>query len=501
MGIVYKAFDQKLGRTVALKRLHVGVDPGIDAMVRFRGEAETLGSLSHPNIVQVFDFGMHEGAPYLVMEFVTAGSLAEKLRGKPQYPRQAAEMVALLARAIHIAHEKGVIHRDLKPGNVLLTRDGTPKITDFGLAKRLQLDSGLTMSNAAIGSPSYMAPEQAAGRKDVGVAADIYSLGAILYEMMTGRPPFVGATLQETLEQVQMLDPSPPSQLVPRLPRDLQSICLMCLHKSPSRRYRTALDLADDLKSWLDGLPVQARPMNSFEKLIRSVARRPQRAALAGAGLLVIILAVFLGVNELRAQHDRELREKEAQADLAKAAADSAQESLKNLKEMLDLILAPNLRTSAGLTKLEEKLSAEVKKLNDSGPSADKKDKKMVLVRAYSRLADIWRGQGDIDPALTSLNAAETLVKDEALTLKNDAAQTLPKDEADKTALSFKDTLDCARIYQLRGQYRADMGRGLDPAILDCETALSILDGLKGKPASNQDRKEYTRLSPRRCGL
>src|SRR5262245_21319174 len=253
MGIVYKAFDQKLGRIVALKMLQIGLDVGPEEVLRFRGEAETLGRLQHPNIVQVFDFGLHDKSPYLVMEYVNGGGLDKKLQGTPLPPRRAAELLEQLARAIHAAHEAKVIHRDLKPANVLLTAEGAPKITDFGLAKQTEITHGLTQTGAIMGTPSYMSPQQAQGKKDVGPAADIYSLGAILYELLTGRPPFRGATLQETLEQVCMEDPAPPSRLVPKLPRDLQTICLKCLNKAPGRRYLTALELAEDLKNWLEG--------------------------------------------------------------------------------------------------------------------------------------------------------------------------------------------------------------------------------------------------------
>jgi hypothetical protein len=269
---VYKARQTRLDRPVALKMVLASAAAGPEELGRFRREAEAIARLAHPNIVQVYEVGEHEGCPYLVLELLEGGSLADRLAGTPLPPRQAAELALALAGAVQHAHEKGVIHRDLKPGNVLLTADGVPKIADFGLAKRLGTNRAQTETGVIAGTPSYMAPEQAQGRgKDVGPATDVYALGAILYELLTGRPPFKAATVLQTLEQVRSHDPPRPATLQPGLPADLETVCLKCLHKEPAYRYRSAAALAADLGSFLAGEPISARRLTPLERLSRVV--------------------------------------------------------------------------------------------------------------------------------------------------------------------------------------------------------------------------------------
>src|SRR6267142_1768569 len=248
MGIVYKAWHLRLQRPVAVKMLLAGAYAQPHELERFLREAETVAGLRHANIVQVHEAGDMDGRPYFTMEFVEGGSLAKKLAGTPQPAGQAAALVAGVAEAVHAAHQRGVVHRDLKPGNILLTADGTRKISDFGLARRLKGAAGLTQSGAPVGTPSYMAPEQAEGKsRDVGPAADTYALGAILFELLTGRPPFRADTAAETLRQVIVQDPVPPSRLNARVPRDLETVCMKCLRKQSQSRYATAAALSDDL--------------------------------------------------------------------------------------------------------------------------------------------------------------------------------------------------------------------------------------------------------------
>jgi WD40 repeat protein/serine/threonine protein kinase len=293
MGVVYEACQQSLGRTVALKMVLAGVDAGFAELVRFRTEAEALARLQHPHVVQIFDVGEHAGRPFLALEYLEGGSLADRLAEAALEPRAAARLVEALAHGVQAIHDKGVIHRDLKPGNVLLAADGTPKVADFGLAKRLDVDQGLSRMGDALGTPSYMAPEQAAGRtSEVGPAADVYSLGAILYECLARRPPFRGRTRAETVLQVLHDDALPPRGLNAKTPHDLESICLKCLEKDPRRRYATAAALTEDLRRFLHGQPTLARPLGPGRRALKWARRRPTAAALLGVSILAVLGAL-----------------------------------------------------------------------------------------------------------------------------------------------------------------------------------------------------------------
>jgi WD40 repeat protein len=288
MGIVYRARQVKAKRLVAVKMILAKSGAAEPERARFRMEAEAVARLQHPNIVQIFEVGEHDGLPFFSLEFVEGGTLAAKLAGTPLPPRQAAALGEALGRAMHAAHKAGVIHRDLKPANVLLTANGTPKVTDFGLAKSLEEDSGQTREGMVMGTPAYMAPEQARGSvKEFGPVTDVYALGAILYECLTGRPPFQGASVLETLEQVRGREPVPPRQLQPTVPRDLETVCLKCLHKEPARRYPSAEALAEDLHRFLNNEPVRARPVGPWERAVKWAKRRPAIAGLLAAVVLV----------------------------------------------------------------------------------------------------------------------------------------------------------------------------------------------------------------------
>jgi hypothetical protein len=296
-GVVYKALHLRLNRTVALKMVQDSQCAHPEHLVRFLQEAEVVAGLRHPYIAPIYEVGQLDGRPYYTMEFVEGGTLAQKIARAPQPPRQAAAMVEMLARAVEAAHQSGIIHRDLKPSNILLADDGTPRITDFGLAKRVGGDSGLTQTGAVMGTPSYMAPEQAEGKKEVGPAADIYALGAVLYDMLTGRPPFVGVTVLDILNQVKNLEPLPFTRLRLHVPRDLETICLKCLRKDPKERYAGAGELAGDLRRYQDGRPIVARPLGLFASLWLW-CRRPERVREAGAyavafGVVLILWALF----------------------------------------------------------------------------------------------------------------------------------------------------------------------------------------------------------------
>ncbi len=307
MGVVYKARQIRLGRFVALKMLLAGAHAGPGELARFQREAEALARLQHPHIVHVHEVGEHQGHPFFSLELVSGGSLDKRLRGRPLPPAEAAGLTEALARAVQAAHDSGVLHRDLKPANVLLTADGVPKITDFGLAKRLDGSAGQTASGAILGTPSYMPPEQAYGEgKRVGPAADVYALGAILYELLTGRPPFVGVEAIDTLLQVTTQDPVAPSRLNGKVPRDLETICLKCLEKEPGKRYASAAALAEDLRRFRAGEPITARPVGRLGRLVRWARRRPAVAALWAVGLAAVIVgcAVWLWQVQARAAQE-----------------------------------------------------------------------------------------------------------------------------------------------------------------------------------------------------
>jgi serine/threonine-protein kinase len=367
MGIVYKARQSRLKRLVALKMLLAGPQAGAEQRARFRTEAEAVARLQHPNIVQIYEVGDAGACPFLALEFVGGGSLKGHLSGTPRPARPSAQLVETLAHAIHYAHEHGVVHRDLKPGNILLASAGreppdgaelshggpsggsrpslagvVPKIADFGLAKQFEsaalTASELTATGAILGSPCYMAPEQATGKPGkVGPSADIYALGAILYELLSGRPPFQGETALDTLGQLKSQEPVPPSRLVPKLPRDLETICLKCLEKEPVRRYPTAAALADDLCRFEKGEPIAARAIGHGQRLWRWCRRNPGLASLSAA-ILVLVLAVvgaaFWYVQERAGRRaEQMIRAARAETEINLALQDALAKHDQALKE------------------------------------------------------------------------------------------------------------------------------------------------------------------------
>ena len=306
MGVVYEARQRDLGRTVAVKMIS-GTRLEPTQVARFRREAEATAHLQHANFVQIFEVGQVNGRPFFSMEYVDGGSLAQHLSHTRPNARQAAELVGILAQAIHTAHACGIVHRDLKPSNVMLTAAGIPKIADFGLAKRLDHDPGHTRTGEVLGTPSYMAPEQATGQKDqIGPATDVYALGAILYELLTGRPPFQGASALDALRQVTTQEPAPPSRRAPSTPVDLEAICLKCLEKAPAARYASAQELAEDLRRFLNGQPVKARRIGRMQRGWKWLRRHTQAVALAVALAVLAIFPILQLIDAYRAQ--RQLR-------------------------------------------------------------------------------------------------------------------------------------------------------------------------------------------------
>jgi eukaryotic-like serine/threonine-protein kinase len=367
MGIVYLAQQSALNRLVALKVIHSGPQDGPELRERFRREAESFAKCPHPNLVRIYHVGEHAGHPYLVLEYVEGGSLDRILDGVPWAARRAAELVEPLARAMAEVHGMGIVHRDLKPANILLDATGSPKIGDFGLAKLVDQEAMLTASGTVLGTPSYMSPEQAEGHtKNVGPPSDVYALGAILYELLTGRPPFKGESAIETLKQVREVEVVAPSRLQPSIPRDLETICLTCLAKEPTRRYCGAADLADDLGRYLDGRTIKARRTPLPERVRRWCWRNPWVAA--SIALLVGGLG-FVSFLLWKADRAENLARKAAgeavtEAEIARAVdhfflkdvlaqAEARSQSIAGMKP------DPNLKVRTALDRAAQRISGQ----------------------------------------------------------------------------------------------------------------------------------------------
>jgi eukaryotic-like serine/threonine-protein kinase len=397
MGVVYKARQLSLNRPVALKMILAGPHAGITERDRFRREAEAVAALQNPHIVQIFEIGEANGHLYLALEFVDGGSLAQHLGGTPWSARDAAELIVLLARAVQFAHSHGIVHRDMKPGNILLVggRMGKfggngkaekpqplnrtltqshpttspaynpiPKITDFGLAKRLgdTANPDGTKTGAVMGTPSYIAPEQASGKtRDVGPAVDVYALGAILYELLTGRPPFTGETPLETVLQVLHDDPVPPKRLQPGIPRDLETICLKCLDKNPAKRYANADALADDLRRYLTGEPIEARPLSAWGRGVKWARRHPSLALLGTVTIAATIALVgVLSVAYARVKDAVTQKEKEAET------ARKAQEQESKERGRAERLAAENEKRRVEAVERNEELKREAERTRRS---------------------------------------------------------------------------------------------------------------------------------------
>ncbi|MBL9175893.1 MAG: protein kinase, partial [Verrucomicrobiales bacterium] len=322
-GVVYRARHRGVNRIVALKTLHGAGLNRRENFQRLQIEAEAVGRLEHPNIVPLYELGRHAETHFLALRYFEHGSLADLLKRRRLGPEEAARLIRTAAQAIHHAHQHGVLHRDLKPSNLLLDEEGQPHVADFGLAKLADSDSSLTLSTSVLGTPAYMAPEQASGHaKEAGTPADIYALGAVLFELLTGRPPFTGTSALEILRQVADCDPPRPRSLNADVDADLEAICLHCLEKEPHRRYPTAAAVADDLERWLNKEPISLRPVTSGERLVRWARRRPLVAALAAG----IVLALLIGLGTTTWQWRRAearrvvLEQKDYRASLVLAA-------------------------------------------------------------------------------------------------------------------------------------------------------------------------------------
>jgi tetratricopeptide (TPR) repeat protein/tRNA A-37 threonylcarbamoyl transferase component Bud32 len=415
MGVVYKARQRKLNRVVALKMILAGQLASAADVQRFYTEAEAAAQLDHPGIVRVFEVGEQDGQHFFSMSYVAGGSLAAAVKDGPLPPREAAALVRKVAEAVAYAHGRGIIHRDLKPANILLDEGGQPQVTDFGLAKRLASDSQLTGTGQVMGTPSYMPPEQAQGRvQEVGPAADVYALGAILYCLLTGRPPFQAAGVMDTLRQVLELEPAAPRLLNPGVDRDLETICLKCLEKQPSKRYVSAQALADDLRRYAAGESILARPVGSAERLGRWCRRNPRTAAaVAAVSLLLLLVSVGSTWAALTIRQERNQKELERQAAVAaREEADSA----RKLAQQNETIAAEQADLALGtvntlIFRVQEQLN------KDPGMQPLKRDLLRTALEGLQRVAD--RAGGDSPRIRWSVEDALMRMGDLSLQLGN----------------------------------------------------------------------------------
>jgi WD40 repeat protein len=357
MGVVYRARQVSVNRTVALKMILAGQLASSDDLRRFRTEAEAASNLDHPNIVPIYEVGEHQGQHFFCMKLIEGGNLAAHIERFVRDQRSSARLLAMAARGVHHAHQRQILHRDLKPGNILLDRAGHPHVTDFGLAKNIAVDSRLTQSGAVLGTPSYMAPEQAAGKKGLTTGADVYGLGAVLYELLTGRPPFRAETPLETLLQVLEREPEKPRALNPKVDRDLETICLKCLQKEPARRYESAAALADDLERWQRGEPIMARPPSKAYQLRKFVQRNwaavLTAAAVAAALLLGITVATWQAVRASQAEAaEAEQRQRaERNAGIALTAAEEEKKARETAQDERNRALEAEKKIAGALER------------------------------------------------------------------------------------------------------------------------------------------------------
>ncbi|QDU75900.1 Serine/threonine-protein kinase PknB [Bremerella volcania] len=441
MGVVYRARHLKLNRLVAIKMVLLGAYASREDLECLLREAQNVAALRHPNIVQVYDVAEHDGFPYYSMELLEKGDLAQMLQGKPRPAKDAADLVRVLADAIHAAHLAGIVHRDLKPGNILLNEDQTTKIGDFSLSRRVELDSTRSTKVPRAGTPSYMAPEQAAGERNaIQPTVDIYSLGAVLYELLTGRPPFKAETSAETLQQVIHDDPVSPSQLNSRVPCDLQTICLKCLQKDPTRRYLSAADLADDLNRFLSGEPIHARPISFAERTFKWCRRRPAISVAMVVSVIALTGAITGGfwIQQLEhARHTEEIVRREgarkyitSSLPLLSQLVRSRQWSdakgvLRTARTRLEDAQSSDLEIRLTAAAEEFEIAEELERIRQSFPEPNDAGYNYLPARdAYAKVFHRFGIGSDVEVKTAALRISESSLREELLMALDYAAFT-----------------------------------------------------------------------------
>jgi TolB-like protein/Tfp pilus assembly protein PilF len=502
-GVVFRARQKSLDRTVALKVISLGQWASEAHLKRFRREAHAAASLDHPSIVPIYEVGERDGSCYFSMKFVEGGQLDEVVRQTPMSIRQAAELIAKVARTVHYAHEHGILHRDIKPGNILLDRNGEPHLTDFGLARLLDTQSSVTRTIDVLGTPSYMAPEQAAGETTkLSKATDVYGLGAVLYQLLTGQPPFAGGTTYETIRLLRDTDPRPPRLLNPKLGREVSTICLKCLEKDPKRRYSSALALAEDLEHWLKHEPIQAKRSGFFTHAWKSVRRKPAIAALIAA---LVALAAALGWNVWESELFRAAPEKSIAVlpfenlsrdpENAYFADGMQDEILTDLVRIADLKVISRssvMQYKSGVVRnlreighqlrvanvVEGSLERAGNRLRVRAQLIDARTDRSLWAQTYDReLADVFAIQSEIAKAIASqLQAKITGREEQALAVK-------PTSDSEAYAAYLRGLAFEARSYSLPGT--SDEAAGfyeqavqLDPNFAVAWARLSRMDAL-----------------------
>jgi eukaryotic-like serine/threonine-protein kinase len=452
MGIVYRARHRKLDRLVAIKMVLLGAYASRQDLECLLREAQNVAALRHPNIVQVYDVAEHDGFPYYAMELLEGCDLAQTLRGKPRAAGESTDLIRVLAGAVHAAHLAGIVHRDLKPGNIFLSSDETPKIGDFSIARRFESDSTIMTNARQAGTPSYMAPEQAAGDSNaIQPAVDIYSLGAVLYELLTGRPPFAAETSAETRQQVMTEEPVPPSRQNSRVPRDLQTICLKCLQKDPARRYENAAELAEDLQRFNRGEPILARPVGAAERAFKWCQRRPATTLTIVISLIAMTGAVAGGIwlqRVGRARHTEVVVRREG----ARTSIESALPLLSGLvmsRQWSDaaavLAAAQTRQEDAQSAELDVRLAAaaeefevaqELERIRQSFPEPGDAGYTCVPARnAYTRVLRRVGIGSEVEVETAAMRVRESPLREQLLIALDYAAFT-EQSRADKTEFS-----------------------------------------------------------------